>query len=38
MVKEFLLKNGKKIGGLNRLLKKIDDTGSDIKHFMLSVK
>jgi len=37
MVKEFLLKNGKN-GGLDRLLKKIDDTGSDIKHFMLSVK
>jgi len=32
LVKEFPLK----IGGLNKLLKKIDDTDSDIKHFMFT--
>ena len=32
LVEEFLLKNG----GLNKLLKKIDDIDSDIKHFMFT--
>jgi len=27
-----------KIGGLKKLLKKIDDIDSDIKHFVVSVK
>jgi len=35
LVKEFPLKNWK-IGGLSKLLKKTDDTDSDIKHFMFT--
>jgi len=35
LIKKFPLKNWK-IGGLNKLLKKINDVDSDIKHFMFT--
>jgi len=35
LVKEFMLKSWN-IGGLNKLLKKIDDIDSDIKHFVFT--